>query len=973
METGTKTPAPCWPTLRKRAFLVVLWYGAAAIIWLAASDWLVGNFVQDRSVATRIDVMGDCLFVAASGIMLAWLQRRYFLEILSAWNRLQEYENRWQLVGNHLPKSYVYEFTRDAGGRPCFTYVSAGVEHVHGLKAAEVLQDAGSLFRQLDPARTKEYLAIEAASARNLTDFEMDFQICRPDGEVRQIHARSRPRRLADGQIYWDGFVMDFTERARLEADGAANVARYRSLFENMLNGFAHCRAIFEGDKPMDFLYLDVNPAFRRLTGLENVIGKLGSEVIPGFCQSDPELLAICGRVALTGLPEQCEVYVNGLENWLAISVYCPAKEYFVVVFDVVTERKRAEAALRQSEEQFRAIFELASIGIGQADPYTGRIVCVNRKFSEITGYSNAELLELTVADITHPNHLLRDQELIQSLMQGELSSYQTDKQYVRKDGQFVWVSVNLALIRDAAGQPVNTIATIEDITARRRAVAERMRLSAALEQAAESILITDVAGVIVYVNPAFERITGYSRREAIGQNPRLLKSGRHDAAFYAGMWETLSRGQVWRGHLVNQRKNGSLFEENVTITPVRDASGRIVNYLGIKLDVTREMELEGQIRQSQKLEAIGQLAGGIAHDFNNILTSILMQVELGAMEAGLSDDTCESFRQIRCDAERAADLTRQLLLFSRRQVMQPHDVDLNKIVSNLSKMLNRIIGEDVRLGLELFNRPVLAHADPGMLEQVVMNLAVNARDAMPGGGFLRIATSAQLVNKAMAEGQPDAVPGQYVCLSVTDTGCGIPEEILPRIYEPFFTTKAPGEGTGLGLATVFGIVKQHRGWIAVDTRVGCGTTFRIYLPAITAAAQLPHAPCRSKPLGGTETVLLAEDDATVRLSIRTVLARSGYDVLEASDGDGAVKLWAESGGKASLLLTDLVMPGGMTGQELAHRLRAEKPALKVIYTSGYSAEIAGRQVRLQTGESFVPKPVSPDTLLNTVRQCLDA
>jgi nitrogen-specific signal transduction histidine kinase/CheY-like chemotaxis protein len=393
---------------------------------------------------------------------------------------------------------------------------------------------------------------------------------------------------------------------------------------------------------------------------------------------------------------------------------------------------------------------------------------------------------------------------------------------------------------------------------------------------------------------------------------------------------------------------------------------------MAIKLDVTREVELESRFRQSQKLEAIGQLAGGVAHDFNNILTSIMMQVELGGMDVGLPAEVAGNLKQIREDANRAAALTRQLLLFSRRQIMQSRDLDLNEVITNLAKMLRRIIGEDVQLQLTLHAGPLLAHADPGMLDQVAMNLAVNARDAMPQGGRLVIETSEKEVDAELARQQPDAAPGRYVCLSVRDTGRGIPAEILPRIFEPFFTTKEVGKGTGLGLATVFGIVKQHRGWLTVESEVGRGTTFRIYLPAIKEPAVLAAPEPAPKARGGTETLLLAEDDGAVRKATVAILAGRGYRVLEAVNGPEAYEIWAKNREVISLLISDLVMPGGLTGLELARKIHAEMPGLKVIFASGYSAEIAGQEIQLEPGEKLVQKPLRPNELLTIVRSCLD-
>ena len=397
-----------------------------------------------------------------------------------------------------------------------------------------------------------------------------------------------------------------------------------------------------------------------------------------------------------------------------------------------------------------------------------------------------------------------------------------------------------------------------------------------------------------------------------------------------------------------------------------------MASLVSLTLEAGERRLLEAQLRQSQKMEAIGQLAGGIAHDFNNILATIIMQAELTAM-GELPGDSREGIAQIRAAAERAANLTRQLLLFSRRQVMQPRELDLNEIVAHLARMLQRIIGEDVTLQLHLHGAPVVTRADAGMLDQVLMNLAVNARDAMPAGGSLLIATSQRHLRQDRTSLDPDAVAGSYVCLRIADTGCGIGPDVLPRIFEPFFTTKPRDKGTGLGLATVFGIVKQHRGWIEVESREGEGTSFMIYLPAAPEPAVVASDPPRvPDQRGGDETILLAEDDPSVRALIRSTLAGQGYRVLEAANGADALACWSRHRDEIALLLTDLVMPGGMSGQQLAERLQQEVPALPVVFTSGYSAEIAGRELILKAGENFVQKPFPPSQLLMVVRRSLD-
>ena len=397
-----------------------------------------------------------------------------------------------------------------------------------------------------------------------------------------------------------------------------------------------------------------------------------------------------------------------------------------------------------------------------------------------------------------------------------------------------------------------------------------------------------------------------------------------------------------------------------------------MANLVSLALEAGERRKVEEQLRQAQKMEGIGQLAGGVAHDFNNILGAIILQLEMTAMTDDLSAEVQEGLAEAVASAKRAADLTRQLLLFSRRQVMQPRDLDLNESVTSLAKMLGRVIGEDVQLQLHLHPTPLTTRADPGMVDQVLLNLAVNARDAMPQGGRLTIETGKATFDEAGARLHPGASAGQFVRLTVADTGAGVPPEVVPRLFEPFFTTKEPGKGTGLGLATVFGIVQQHRGWIELDGSAPKGAVFHVYLPA-TAVASVEAGPAEPvAPRRGTETILLAEDNTGVRMLTRVMLERYGYTVLEAADGPGAIRLWREHRGTIALLLTDLVMPGGMSGQQLARRLQAENPALKALYMSGYSAETAGREIALRGGENFVPKPFMINQLLDTIRRAID-
>jgi two-component system cell cycle sensor histidine kinase/response regulator CckA len=506
----------------------------------------------------------------------------------------------------------------------------------------------------------------------------------------------------------------------------------------------------------------------------------------------------------------------------------------------------------------------------------------------------------------------------------------------------------------------------------RERVEEERARLSLAVEQAAEAIVVTDPEGSIAYVNPAFETVTGYRRDEALGENPRILKSGKQDAEFYRALWETLTRGEAWMGRFINRRKDGTLYEAEAVISPVRDSAGRIVNFVAVQRDVTRERQLEDQVRQSQRIEAVGRLAGGVAHDFNNLLTIISGYSDLLLERLGPEHPQRSHVNEIRKAADRAASLTRQLLAFSRRQVLTPQVIDLNSVVANMHNMLRRLIGEDI----ELVNVPGedlgSVRVDPGQIEQVILNLIVNARDAMPQGGKITIETGNVVLDEGYAGGHFPVKPGPYVVLAVSDTGCGMAPEIQAHIFEPFFTTKEQGKGTGLGLAMVYGIVKQSGGYVWVYSEVGQGTTFKIHLPRVELKLEPVETPRRAVGRSGTETILLVEDEAAVRSLVCGVLEQGGYKVLLARNGEDALVVSEQHKGPIHLLLTDVVMPE-MGGPRLAEHLRPFHRKMKVLYMSGYTDDAIVHHGVLGSSSAFLQKPFTPEVLAQKVRETLDS
>ena len=498
-------------------------------------------------------------------------------------------------------------------------------------------------------------------------------------------------------------------------------------------------------------------------------------------------------------------------------------------------------------------------------------------------------------------------------------------------------------------------------------------KLSRAVEQSADTVVVTNHNGVIEYVNPAFEALTGYSRDEVCGQTPRILKSGEQGADFYKEMWSTILAGNVYRGILVNRKKNGELYYVEESISPARDADGKITHFISNGRDLSERLRLEAELRQAQKMDAIGQLAGGVAHDFNNLLTIITSYSEL-ALDAVRDDSALEAkVHEILLAARRAAELTSQLLAFSRKQPQALRVVELNQVIAGIAKTLPRLIGEDIEFTFVPGHGLGRVRVDPVQIEQILMNLASNARDAMPQGGHLRIETSNLILDDNYLHRKPAVIPaGHYALITVSDDGAGIAPEHLPHIFEPFYTTKPQGEGTGLGLATVYGIVKQTKGFVWAYSEPRMGTVFKIYLPCV-AVDHRPGQIDRVKPermAQGSETVLLVEDEQAVRRATSEFLSLHGYTVLEAKDGLDALAVARNYGAAIDLVVTDVVMPN-LSGGQLALELNNLRPDTKILFVSGYAGKTVLNHKVFDLETNFLQKPYTLKQLSTKIRAAL--
>jgi len=629
------------------------------------------------------------------------------------------------------------------------------------------------------------------------------------------------------------------------------------------------------------------------------------------------------------------------------------------------------QAKLRENERQFRAMFDNAAVGMSLALSATGQFIRVNKKLSEIIGFSEEELLGMTFLQLTPPEARDRDWQSYQSVVRGESKNTVVEKHYLKKNGSLVWVKVNIGTIFDDKGKVEKTISVIEDVSHLKWAEDTLRLRGAALESAANTVMITNVHGIIEWVNPAFTKCTGYGLSEVLGKTPRLLKSGEQGEAFYKSLWQTILKGDIWKGDLINLKKNGEKYIDETIITPVKDDLGRTTHFIAIQQDVTSRKKLEADFLQAQKMEAIGKLAGGIAHDFNNNLSVILGFTGLLKQNLEEQNQDCEELSEIENAAKRSADLTRQLLAFTRRQLIAPTDCTLNDVINSSEKMLRRILGENVFLTIDLQPELPNIRADVGNLNQIIMNLVVNARDAMPDGGSIFIATKTLDLEPAAAI-KKKKTSGTYVCLRVADTGCGMSESMKSQIFEPFFTTKGK-MGTGLGLSVIYGIVEQHSGWIEVSSQVGEGTVFEIFFPISTSPQFLTRVSAVKVGAGQLVDgvrILIVEDEPSLNHLAKRHLQRVGCKVLVAQDKATARSVFLSEAGRVDVLFTDIILPDG-NGFDLAKELSDLNPKLKVLLTSGYTDERSKWGCSADANTSFLPKPYMADSLIEAIKNLL--
>jgi len=827
----------------------------------------------------------------------------------------------------------------------------------NGLRAAEILRESGlSIPFILISGTVGEDVAVEAMK-HGATDYLLKDRIARLGSAVQR--ALEQHRLLA--------------ERERAEK----SLALFRMLIDRSIDGI-------EVIDPETGRFLDINETTCRRLGYnrEELLSMKVTDIDTGVVSpvtwaQHVEEIRRSGSKTLQSHHRRKDGSAFPIE--ISVRYVKLDRDYLIAAVRDITERRQAEQALRESERRFREMLENVEL-IAMTLDENGVVTFCNDHLLRLTGWKREEVIGQDWFARFIPESEKKLKKLFFDNITVGAVPHHHENPIMTKDGRLRKIVWNNTSLRDAAGNFTGLASIGEDVTERKRAEQALQESEERFRQLAENIhevfWITDPAmNEMLYVSPAYEKIWGQSCH-SLYQAPQNWLAAIHpedrERIHQAATTKLKSGGYDETYRII--RPNGAIRWIHDRAFPISNAAGEVYRIVGTAEDVTKNRELEEQFRQSQKMEAFGQLAGGVAHDFNNILAVIQLQAGILREEQDLPPALRDFATEIEKAAERAANLTRQLLLFSRRQKMQPRDLNLNEVVTNITKMLNRIVGEDIRMQVRYWPQPLFVHGDAGMLDQILMNLAVNSRDAMPNGGRLTVEVSTMEFDGLSVLQSPRARTGTFACLAVTDTGSGIPAEVLPKIFEPFFTTKDVGKGTGLGLATVFGIVQQHHGWIDVHSDVGLGTIFRIYLPLSPANGKPETSETDHRPVpGGNETILVVEDELQLRALIKQSLTRLGYHVLEVEYGSKALDVWRRHKNEINLIITDMVMPGGMSGKELGEQLLRERPDLKIIYTSGYSPDLFAKDFDIREGDNFLTKPFQVHKLAETVRSRLDS
>jgi len=826
----------------------------------------------------------------------------------------------------------------------------------------------GRLVSELFPATYAEYLPTFARVVATGTPADFETYAKAVD---RYIHIVTFPlggRRFAS-------IIEDISARRKAEEALKIGEERYRALFNSMTEGFALHETVTDAEgRAVDYVFLDVNPAFERLTGLrrEEVVGRRVREVLKHI---KPDWIETYGRVALTGEPIKFErYYPEPLNRWFEIYAYRPAPRQFAVVFMDISQRKMTEEALRESERRHERSQEIAHLGSWELDVAGDRLTWSDEVF-RIFGLRPGEFATTYEAFLAavHPD----DRKAVDAAYQGSCrpghDGYEIEHRVVRRDtGEIRIVHEKCEHIRNSSGRIVRSIGMVHDITDRKRTEAlrqalaeqERLRLGAAVELATEAVVMAEPDGRILYVNTAFEGINRLAKDAAVGRSYFDLVAG--DPSVDA-MRAAVGRGEAWSGQITLKRPEARAVRLEVVATSIKEPAGILIT----ERDITQEVMLQEQVRQAQKMEALGTLAGGVAHDFNNMLGAIVINTELALLEAEENCPARQSLPLVLKAAERGKELVKQIVAFSHQQEPAKNALRLAPVVREALKIFRATLPQSVTVIEKIGAKDAMVLAHPAQIHQILSNLCQNASLAMRGKpGRLEVRLDTAQVDAAMASRHAGLEPGPHARLTVSDSGCGMPGEVLCRVFEPFFTTRSPGEGSGLGLSVVHGIVRSNGGAITAYSEVGKGSTFSIFLPLLPDGARTAQPLTAPAAKGGSERILLVDDDIAQLESLARMLEKLGYEVTPRSSGSAAAEEFAKDPAAFDLVITDQTM-ARMSGLELARNLIQARAGIPIILTTGFSENVNSDVVGSDGIQAFLMKPFTIGELSGLIRKVL--
>jgi len=922
-------------------------------------------FMSD-SKATYSELNDKSIIFLMMGFFISSLIAFYTIkQILFYEKGLRNSEKKYRSLVTNIPD---VTWTSDIIGKTSF--ISPNVENIYGYTPEDIYMAGANLWiKRIHPEDSGKVKKAFVNLFKNEIPYDVEYRIKRKDGEWIWLHDRSLSIYKQNGVMLADGLFSDITQSKKIEANLLRSEEKFRTIFRTSPNAITITRV-------EDGVYIDINEGFTKLLGYsrEDVVER--SSVSLNIWNDSKDRDILISGLKKHGLVESLEADFKGKDgqiitgNMSARQLKFENENIILAVTQDITEKKLSEIALRESEKKYRELADSLPQVAFEIDT-SGRILYINKNAFDLFMYTKDEFeIGLNVFQMIIPEERERAKKNMQRVLKG-IKYGGVEYTALRHDGTTFPALIHSSVITKNS-QPTGLRGLLIDISKPKKMEADLRQLALAIDHSSDTILITDTGGIIIYVNPAFEKITGYSIKEVQGKNPRILQSGKLDKSFYKELWKTITSGKTWSGRFVNKRKDGSRYIEDARISPVFSNKGEIVNYVAVKRDITEKLRLETELHQAQKMESIGTLAGGIAHDFNNILFPIVGYTEMLLEDAPENSPFRNSLDKIYNSSLRAKDLVNQILTFSRQETSELKLIKMQPIIREALKLMRSIIPTTINIKSDISSDSIIIKADPTQIHQIVMNLTTNAFHAMEKtGGEIKVNLKEIQIG---VQQLPDVKmePGGYACLIVSDTGVGMDKKLTDKIFDPFFTTKEMGKGTGMGLSVVHGIVAALGGAIQVYSKPSKGTEFHVYFPKENDDAfekQVTHS--KEKIQGGREHILIVDDEKEILDMERKMLERLGYQVTPFTNSNEALEIFRSNPAGFDLIITDMAMPH-LSGDKLSVELIKLRPDIPVLLCTGFSENISDEKAAAMGIKGFLMKPIIRKDLVQKIRDVLD-